>query len=63
MRIEDIIVWRNIALVPVIVAVIWSLAVILCRKWVKAFARKIMQGDQRAMEAFCVADESFHLLI
>jgi hypothetical protein len=40
MRLEDIIVWRNIALVLVIVAVLWSLAVVLCREWVKTNLRE-----------------------
>lgn len=33
---EDIIVWRNIAIIPCIVAALWFLAVVLCREWVKS---------------------------
>jgi hypothetical protein len=36
MTTEDIIAWRNIAIVPCIVAALWSLAVVLCREWVKS---------------------------
>jgi hypothetical protein len=32
---DDIILWRNIAIIPCIVAVLWCLSVILCREWVK----------------------------
>jgi len=39
MTAEDLIVWRNIAIVPCIVGVLWSLAVVLCREWVKSDLR------------------------
>jgi hypothetical protein len=39
MTTEDIIVWRNIAIIPCIVAVLWFLAVVLCREWVKSDLR------------------------
>jgi len=39
---EDITVWRNIAIVPCIVAALWFLAVVLCREWVKSDLRKRM---------------------
>src|SRR5947199_3566817 len=32
---EDLTAWRNIAIIPLIVGALWSLAVILCREWVK----------------------------
>jgi hypothetical protein len=33
---EDIIAWRNLAIVPCIVAVGWMLSIVLCREWVKS---------------------------
>jgi len=37
---EDIRVYLNIALIPAIVAVLWGLAVLLCREWVKTDFRE-----------------------
>ena len=42
MTAEEITAWRNIAIVPCIVAVLWSLAVVLCREWVKSDLRQRM---------------------
>ena len=39
---EDFIVYRNIALIPCIVAALEFLAVILCREWVKGDLRERM---------------------
>lgn len=39
MTAEDIIVWRSLAIIACIVAVLWFLAVVLCREWVKADLR------------------------
>ena len=39
---EDITAWRNIAIVPCIVAALWFLAVVLCREWVKSDLRRRM---------------------
>ena len=36
---EDIRAYLNIALIPVIVAIVWGLAVVLCREWVKTDLR------------------------
>ena len=35
MTTEDMALWRNIAIIPCIVGVLWSLAVLLCPEWVK----------------------------
>lgn len=32
---DDFIVWRNIAVIPCIIAALWSLFIILAREWVK----------------------------
>ena len=37
---EEITAWRNIAIVPCIVAALWFLAVVLCREWVKSDLRQ-----------------------
>ena len=42
MTTEDFIAWRNLALVPCIVAVLVFLAVVLCREWVKSDLREKM---------------------
>ena len=39
MTAEDIIAWRNVAIIPCIIAVLWFLAVVLCREWVKSDLR------------------------
>ena len=39
MNAEDIIVWRNIAIIPVIVGTLQFLCVTLCREWVKSDLR------------------------
>jgi len=36
MTTEEFIVWRNLAVIPVIVGILWTLAVLLCREWVKS---------------------------
>jgi hypothetical protein len=40
MTTEDFVVWRNIAIIPCIVAVLLFLAVVLCREWVKRDLRE-----------------------
>jgi hypothetical protein len=32
---ENMIAWRNVAIIPCIVAVAWLLNILLCREWVK----------------------------
>jgi hypothetical protein len=39
---QDIILWRNVAIVGCIVAALWFLSAVLCREWVKADLRKRM---------------------
>lgn len=40
MTTEDFIVWRNIAIIPCIVAALWFLSVVMCREWVKRDLRE-----------------------
>ena len=40
MSAEDITVWRNIAIIPIIVGVLQFLCVMLCREWVKSDLRQ-----------------------
>jgi hypothetical protein len=37
---EDVIVWRNIAIIPVIVGVLQFLSITLCREWIKSDLRQ-----------------------
>jgi hypothetical protein len=39
---EELIVCRNILIVPLVVAALWTLSVLLCRQWVKNDLRRRM---------------------
>jgi hypothetical protein len=40
MSAAEVIAWRNLAVIPFIIAVLWFLSVFLCKEWVKDDLRK-----------------------